>query len=92
MGGTQSRARGSGRASDILDTQRAAIDRARDLNPYDHPENECGILELVAATNGARDVDSGFVDFENLNVVADRRTLCQEDLDSEFAASVRDAR
>jgi hypothetical protein len=23
-----------------------------------------------------------FVDFENLNVVADRRTLCQEDLDT----------
>lgn len=34
------RARGAERASDILDTQRTAIDRARELNPYDHPDVE----------------------------------------------------
>jgi len=34
------RAKGSDRASDILDTQREAIERARELNPNDHPDVE----------------------------------------------------
>ncbi len=34
------RGRGSSRASDVLDTQREAIDRARELNPNDHPDVE----------------------------------------------------
>lgn len=32
------RAEGSARASGIFGTQREAIDRARDLNPSDHPD------------------------------------------------------
>jgi hypothetical protein len=28
------------RASEIVDTQRAAIDRAKELNPNDHPDVE----------------------------------------------------
>ena len=34
------RAKGSQRASDILDTQRAALDRVSELNPNDHPDVE----------------------------------------------------
>jgi uncharacterized protein YdaT len=34
------RARGSKRASDICDTQGDAIDRAKELNPNDHPDVE----------------------------------------------------
>jgi len=34
------RAKGSKRASDILDTQREAIDRAKELNPNDRPDVE----------------------------------------------------
>jgi uncharacterized protein YdaT len=34
------RAKGSERASEILDTQRAAIDRVSELNPNDRPDVE----------------------------------------------------
>lgn len=34
------RAKGSDRASEVLDTQREAIERARELNPNDHPDVE----------------------------------------------------
>jgi len=34
------RARGSQRASDVLDTQREAIERVLELNPEDHPDVE----------------------------------------------------
>jgi uncharacterized protein YdaT len=34
------RAKGADRASDILDTQRAAINRAKELNPNDRPDVE----------------------------------------------------
>jgi len=34
------RAKGSTRASEILDTQREAIERAQELNPNDHPDVE----------------------------------------------------
>ena len=34
------RAKGSLRASDVLDTQRAAIDRAKELYPDDRPDVE----------------------------------------------------
>jgi predicted XRE-type DNA-binding protein len=34
------RAKGSTRASEIVDTQREAIERAHDLNPHDHPDVE----------------------------------------------------
>jgi uncharacterized protein YdaT len=34
------RARGSDRASAVVDTQREAIKRALELNPHDHPEVE----------------------------------------------------
>ena len=40
------RARGSSRASGVYDTQREAIDRARALNPSDHPD-----VERVRHTN-----------------------------------------
>jgi len=41
------RGRGSARASEILDTQREAIDRANDLNPDDHAD-----VERVRETKG----------------------------------------
>jgi hypothetical protein len=41
------RAKGSQRASDILDTERAAIDRVHELNPNDHPD-----VERVRNTSG----------------------------------------
>lgn len=41
------RAKGSQRASDILDSQRAAIERAGELNPHDHPD-----VERVRHTSG----------------------------------------
>lgn len=45
------RARGSQRASAIVDTQHEAIDLARDFNPKDHPD-----VERVRFTNeGGRD-------------------------------------
>ena len=45
------RARGSERASEILDTQREAIERVRELNPYDRPD-----VERVRKTSvGGRD-------------------------------------
>jgi uncharacterized protein YdaT len=34
------RGKGAERASDILDTQREAIERANELNPSDHPDVE----------------------------------------------------
>jgi len=34
------RGKGSERASDILDTQREAIERAKELNPHDRPDVE----------------------------------------------------
>ena len=34
------RARGSDRASSVLDNQREAIERAIELNPHDHPDVE----------------------------------------------------
>ena len=34
------RAKGSNRASDVLNTQREAIDRVHELNPNDHPDVE----------------------------------------------------
>jgi hypothetical protein len=34
------RAKGSEHASEILETQEAAIDRVRELNPGDHPDVE----------------------------------------------------
>lgn len=34
------RAKGSKRASDIVETQRAAINRVSELNPSDHPDVE----------------------------------------------------
>ena len=34
------RAKGSERASDVLDTQRDAIDRVKELNPNDRPDIE----------------------------------------------------
>jgi len=34
------RAKGSQRASDILDTQRAALNRVKELNPSDRPDVE----------------------------------------------------
>ena len=45
------RAKGSERASDILDTQREAIERVKELNPDDRPD-----VERVRNTNvGGRD-------------------------------------
>lgn len=45
------RAKGSARASDILDTQREAIERVKELNPDDRPD-----VERVRNTNvGGRD-------------------------------------
>jgi hypothetical protein len=45
------RGRGSRRASDILDTQKDAIDRVKELNPDDRPD-----VERVRNTNvGNRD-------------------------------------
>jgi hypothetical protein len=45
------RAKGSERASDILDTQREAIGRVKELNPDDRPD-----VERVRNTNvGGRD-------------------------------------
>ncbi len=45
------RSKGSERASDILDTQRAAIERVKELNPDDHPD-----IERVRNTDvGGRD-------------------------------------
>ncbi len=45
------RAKGSKRATDILDTQREAIDRVDELNPNDRPD-----VERVRDTqNGGRD-------------------------------------
>jgi uncharacterized protein YdaT len=45
------RARGAQRASEILDTQREAIERAHELNPNDHPD-----VERVRTTHvGGRD-------------------------------------
>jgi hypothetical protein len=41
------RAKESGHASEILDTQEAAIERVRDLNPEDHPD-----VERVRNTSG----------------------------------------
>jgi uncharacterized protein YdaT len=41
------RAKGSSRASDILDTQRAAVERAKELNPNDRPD-----VERVRHTSG----------------------------------------
>jgi hypothetical protein len=45
------RPKGSARAAVVADTQREAIDRAKDLNPDDHPD-----VERVRNTNaGGRD-------------------------------------